>query len=182
MKYIAMFIASLTLALSGNSALAQKTDPGEPMLGSFIEDMVHAKQRLAQRSNLVSIVCEQDPCTLRDDFNGDGKRDLAFQFVRNATPNPTLASGASTSPVGTPGFAIALTDGGLYLFGAGLDQSGVDSSIIHMRSLSETWGCVAPGGLMAPPAMPANGVFIGGTLVHWNNTTFVVQHGLQRSS
>lgn len=169
MRHHATLVATLALALAAPAANAAKPDPGEPLLGSFIEDFVHAKARLAAATQFATITCEFDPCTLRDDFNGDGVRDLAFQFVR---------SGTSTG-VGTPGIAIALTGGGLVMRGGG-DGSGVDVALSHMQGLGQTWSCAGVAELLNPPSMSGTGILVGDLLIHHDGTTFVVLPNMAR--
>ncbi len=173
MRYYATLVATLALALSAQAASAAKPNPGQPLRGSFIEDFVHAKAQLAAATSLATITCEFDPCTLRDDFDGDGQRDLAFQFVRSDVPG-------APGTVGTPGIAIALTGGNLFLFGGGMDNSGIDAALSNMQGLGQTWSCAGVAQLLNPPAMTGNGILVEDLLLHHDGTTFVILPNMAR--
>lgn len=170
MRLFATLVATLSLASSALPAFA-KTDPGEPLLGSFIEDFSYARGRLAQhvQGAELAIVCDYEPCTLREDFDGDGDRDLSFQVVRS-----------TGQAAGSLGIAIALTGGGFFVYGAGLDTSGLEAAIATARTQPTPWVSLSSAGLTAPPITFGAAVHLHDTLLYWSGSTFVVQSGLQR--
>jgi hypothetical protein len=73
----------LCAALAG-AAHAQNVppDPGRPNGASFLEDFAVAA-RYAKANKLI-VACETRPCTMRGDFDGDGRKDLAVQVQDTA--------------------------------------------------------------------------------------------------
>jgi hypothetical protein len=100
----------LVAALAG-AAHAQTVppDPGRPNGASFLEDFA-VVARYAKANKLV-VACETRPCTMRGDFDGDGRKDLAVQVQDTAKQRAglvvimggrqhILGAGAINSPLG----------------------------------------------------------------------------------
>ncbi len=87
----------------------------------------------------------------------------------------------TTGPAaGTLGIAIALTGGGLFVYGADLDSFGVDVAMTTARTQPTPWLSLSSGDLMAPPTTFGAAVQVHDTLLYWSGSTFVVQSGMQR--
>lgn len=152
---IRLLHAALALAGVGASlpASAAKPDPGQPLLDSFIEDFVYARDRVdAEIGNGVMITCDHEPCTLRVDLDDDGERDLVVQVVESS---------------GLPGLAVLMTHGPALLAGAGAGPAMVDSLLADLtsRTAAVPWRAVTVAELVKAPPGVTTAVLLSDVLV-----------------
>ncbi|MBI4509718.1 MAG: hypothetical protein HY698_08765 [Deltaproteobacteria bacterium] len=112
-EVIAEFDAFQYVPSTAVPAIGSTQDPGNPMGSSFQEDFSRLEARIRTLGPDVKLSCEVSPCRTFQDFDGDGKTDLAVQ-VANARTLDT-------------GLAVVTGSGKNYLLGAGADgQIGRD--------------------------------------------------------
>lgn len=135
---LALFICTHSV-----SVLAGKPDPGQPSQGaSFIEEFAARRAALLKLDAELVMVCEREPCVLREDLDGDGKADEVLQVIHRKSF--------------APGVAVLSSRGMTRVLGADRSEPELAESLraLRARDLDVAWAIEAADGTDGKPGTP----------------------------